>query len=347
MDVRGNENDCAKEKSEKAVDVSLGAYLDEHIEVPSRMSGILESGFGNTAACTDLYKISLSSTIDFEKYWEENEVAGDTRLHSKIGMVGVVDSIVEKHLKNDDRFSIHLNWTVASISRDSNGVTITSKDGTVLKADKAIVTVPPPIITSNDIVFDPPLPTWKLEAYKMVGMEGAIKIVVKFNQKVWPEKVQNVIAGDMPIPEIWFRSMKTKVTDSEYETCHLTVGFLTSKAAKNLVRMLEGCVGHDRNEKAAQIVLHQLSQMFKFDKHVVDDAYESAIIYDWNSIPSIKGGYMYPKVGIEKSDFHRMAKSIDSQLFFAGEATNKGACCTVQAAMETGKRAADEIIACT
>ena len=345
-EIEDDENDFVEEKREEAVDISLGAYLDEHIEVPSRMSGILESGFGNTAACTDLYKISLSSTIDFEKYWEENEVAGDTRLHSKIGMVGVVDSIVEKHLKDDERFSIHLNWTVASISRDSNGVTFISKDGTMLKADKAIVTVPPSVITSNGINFEPPLPTWKLDAYKMVGMEGAIKIIVKFNKKVWPEKVQNVIAGDMQIPEIWFRSMKTKVNDSEYETCHLAVGFLTSKAADNLVHLLEGCVGQDRNEKAAQIVLLQLSQMFKFDKLDVDDAYVSAIIYDWKSIPSIKGGYMYPKVGIERRHFHRMAKSIDSQLFFAGEATNTGACCTVQAAMETGKRAADEITCC-
>lgn len=344
-EIDGNETQNEKSQGYTSNMISLGTYLDENVIVPSRMLGIMKASFGNTAGCTNLHKISLSATIDFEHYWEENEIAGDTRLSSKIGMVGIVESIMQKFLTKDDRFSIHLNWTVKSVIWNSTEVKIISMNGEIIHADKVVITVPPNILLSKDINFHPQLPSWKVKSFEKVGMDRAIKVIVKLNKRLWPEKVQNVIAGDMPIPEIWFRTMSTGYSnDEENQTFYLAIGFLTSEAAENLADKIDGLASHDRNEKAAWFVLDQLSEMFQVDKKSVEDSYVSAIIYDWNEVPSIKGGYMYPKVGIEKQDFYNMAKPLENRLFFAGEATNTGACCTVQAAMETGVRAAEEII---
>ena len=75
---------------------SLADYLDESSAISPRIMGLLDAGYGNTAANTDLGQISLQAHIDFEKYWEANEEEGDMRLHPRIGMVGVVDALREE-----------------------------------------------------------------------------------------------------------------------------------------------------------------------------------------------------------------------------------------------------------
>jgi len=324
---------------------SLGTYLEENVSVAPRMMGILEAGFGNTAACTDLKKISLSATIDFEKHWEEHEVEGDTRLHSKIGMVGVVDALT-KILHNDKRCSVILDWTVSQVDwNEGRGVRIISASrGEELEVDKVIITAPPPIMSSGQIQFYPPLPNWKIEAYSKVGMERAVKIVVRFSERFWPKDVQTVIAADEIIPEIWFREMKWKDEKGEEDAAFLAVGFLTSNAADELISRLEGITKEEKQEFAADIAKSQLSKIFGANRKNVDESYVSTMMFDWGDVETIKGGYIYPKVGITKKHFFEMASPVGDVLYFAGEATNTGACCTVQAAMETGERAAKEVL---
>lgn len=312
---------------------SLGSYLDEHLNIPKRMLGIMDAGFGNTAGCSDLYKISLSAIADFEAHWEDNEVEGDARLNSKIGMIGVVEALLFD-LQHEPRFALHLNWSAKIITWDGTNRVISS-DGQDILADKIIITVPPPIITSHKIDFQPPLPKWKIDAFSMVGMERAIKIIVKFKNRVWPKDVQNVIAADLYIPEIWFR----EITDN----VHLAVGFLTSKSANNLKDLMEEKPLTNKIEFAAAIMKEELATIFGMDRQIIDDCYVSSVMLDWGEIDSIQGGYIYPKVGIVKNDFHLMAKRI-GDLFWAGEATNDKACCTIQSAMETGARVANEIV---
>jgi len=332
-----------KDGKEREDTKSLGTYLEENMSIAPRMMGILEAGFGNTAGCTDLHKISLSATIDFETHWEEHEVEGDTRLHPKIGMVGVVDALTDV-LHNDNRCSIILNWTVSQVDwNEGRGVRIISASrGQELEVDKVIITASPPILSSGQIQFYPPLPKWKIEAYSKVGMERAIKIVVRFSERFWPQDVQTVIAADELIPEIWFKEMKWKNEEGEEHAAFLAVGFLTSNAADELVSRLEGV--EEKQEFAADIVKGQLSKIFRANRENVEEAYVSTIMFDWGDVETIKGGYSYPKVGITRMNFFEMASPIEDVLYFAGEATNTGACQTVQAAMETGRRAAKEVL---
>jgi Monoamine oxidase len=346
-DALGNlEWECI-DNGPKLVDQSVGSYLEENVSVPPRMNGILEAGFGNTAGCSNLHKISLSATIDFEKHWEENEEAGDVRLNSRIGMIGVIDAQREK-IEQDQRCKICLEWKVKEISW-SSGANIYSIDGRHIFADKVILTVPPPIITMEEIKFHPPLPAWKTTAFSMVGMERAIKVISKFTKRLWPENVQSVIAGDMPIPEIWFREMKVHSKDDTVDSScstYIAVGFLTSKAADDFVRILNQGITplESKEDVAANLVKEQLSKIFKINQSNIEEAYESSMLFDWGGVDTIRGGYVFPKVGITKVHFLQMAESLGNVLYFAGEATNTGACCTVQAAMETGKRAANEIL---
>ena len=340
---------------------SLADYLDESSAIAPRMMGLLDAGYGNTAACTDLSKISLNSHIDFEKYWEANEEEGDFRLHPRIGMMGVVEAL-RKEIEADGRCKIILNWKVETVDwgKDNEKVIIVSSSGKRIAVDKVIVTAPAPVITSETILqFQPPLPQWKMKALKMVGMERAIKIIVKFDQRVWPKDVQTAICDEGPhssVPEIWFREM-TESMDGEAKQIYLAVGFLTSRAANTLLENIDEMSQQEthmsvpleqqrRINAAADIVKDQLATIFagSTSRDKIEETCISAIMYDWGEIETIQGGYMYPKVGITRQHFLDLARPIEQSLFFAGEATNTGACCTVQAAMETGLRAANQIL---
>lgn len=354
------------EVSESDSNKSLADHFDDkNTSIPQRMNGLLAAGYSNTAGCTDLGDVSLNCMIKFEKYWEENEEEGDARLHPRIGMVGVIDALREK-VDCDDRCSIRLNWTAERIQLsddvgDGRQVIITSSHGQQIVADKVIVTAPPPVITSEKINFVPPLPQWKLDAYNMVGMERAVKVILRFRSRLWPDDVQTVISDYLDIPECWFRDiLVSKQGDpgkGNDELTYLAVCFLTSKAADAFMDKIDSIIKSEakcsnvpldkrRAEAAAEIVKDQLARVFSKSctREEVERAYVSSILYDWSEVETIRGGYIYPKVGIQRSHFLDMARSVDDMLYFAGEATNMGACCTVQAAMETGLRAANDIL---
>ena len=351
----------ASDPTSSAIDksMSLADYLDETSAISPRMTGLLDAGYGNTAACTDLGQISLLAHVEFEKYWDANEEEGDARLHPRIGMVGVVDAL-RKEIESDSRCQILLNWTVKSVEWEQE-VAITSSFGERILANKLIVTAPPPVITSEQILqFQPPLPQWKMDAFNMVGMERAIKVILKFNQRVWPEDVQTVICEEGPhsmAPEVWFRDV-TERRQGETKQIHLAVCFLTSKAADAFLEKIDTMIQLEKYTStnvplerrkinaAADIVIDQLATVFpeSASKADIQAAYISAIMRDWGNVETIRGGYMYPKVGITRQHFSDLARSLGHRLYFAGEATNTGACCTVQAAMETGVRAANQIL---
>ena len=65
---------------------------------------------------------------------------------------------------------------------------------------------------------------------------------------------------------------------------------------------------------------------------------------NWANEPYIGGSYSYPSIN-SAGQRENLASSISNKLFFAGEATNyNGHLATVHGAMETGYRAAIEIL---
>lgn len=63
-----------------------------------------------------------------------------------------------------------LNHTVAKIEYDSDGVTVTITNGTVLTADYVLCTFSVGVLQHDDVVFEPKLPSWKVEALSSIDM---------------------------------------------------------------------------------------------------------------------------------------------------------------------------------
>jgi hypothetical protein len=200
---------------------------------------LAEASYGNTIGAPH-DDISLSVLASFEDYWQQNEIEGDLRLDSKIGMYGVVQRLVEE-IATDDRLSIKLNWNVTKVFPENAKVRVYSSTEEHLEADAVIMTVPPPVLSSIDVDLGPA----KRQALQYIGMNKAMKVLLLFQEPIWPSNVQSVICGGCPVPEMWFKHGG----DS-----YIATGFITSPKADDFLALCN----HDPHQ-AASIMLQQLS----------------------------------------------------------------------------------------
>ena len=311
---------------------SIGDVLEKRI-LPANPSlhDMAVAGYANTVGCTDLSKVSLAMINRFEAHWQENEVEGDLHMDSTIGIYGIVDALSQK-LRVRDNFECKLSWNVVEIQQTDDGVRVVSSLGEEITADAIIVTVPPPMLTK--LGFQ--LSEKKMQALKYVGYDTALKFILKFSKRLWPSHLESVICASCDVPEMWFREYK--------QDCFTATCFLTSDCARNFLK----CISNEEDgnkpclEKAETLVMDQLSEMLRVPKSDLVDAHLDSLLFDWSNHPFIQGGYMYPKVGMTQEHLCDLAEP-EGNVFFAGEATNTNACCTIQAAMETGERAAKQV----
>jgi Flavin containing amine oxidoreductase len=311
--------------------------------IPPHLQALAKVSFGNTAGCTDLSQVSAMMVLHhFEQYWEEHEEPGDYFLD--VDLVGrmvqdlsspsssttntcqlllqhSVQSIAPLNQKSDDD---DVDWDDTSPPLVLNVMVSTGGEQqqlTRITADSVVVTVPPhlwPQMLHPTLLCD----ERKRRAMQYVGMDQpAIKIVCQYQSSCWDPQLQQLIClDDCLIPEIWFDGTTA-------------VGFLMSEFARTFP------VQDDtRSDEAVQILTRQLSQILQVPlERFLPVEYSCTI---WK-----QGGYMFPRVGMTPADLQALASSSQGQrMHFAGEATHTGACCTIQAAMETGYRAADEIL---
>ena len=378
MEPSRNTEDCASDVHSVYDDMaSVGEALDfATSHLPVQVRALANASYANTAGCSDLYSLSLAVLRHFEQSWFRNESAGDFRLRRRT-MKSVVDALVAR-LDHEERFQLLCNWKVLRIRQwnkhtmnsgqlNSQSVRIESASGTVIHADAVVVTVPPPMIAKLDMELSPK----KQEALTFIGFERAVKVILLFSSPSWPHNLQGMVCGDgLPIPEIWFLQCHTSDAFSEVHNdpafssgvMHVAVGYLMSKAADVFIldlqqaevdQQLESKVTGSspgvstmpsRNSAAANIFIQQLALVLNVPAASLQSSCLDCLVFDWKlDHDAVQGGYMHGKKGMRLRHFQDLAEAQDA-VFFAGEATNTQACCTIQAAMETGSRAAKEVV---
>lgn len=99
--------------------------------------------------------------------------------------------------------NITTNWPVHRIEYSATGVLLLDPDGRRISADKVIVSVPLKILQTGKLQFSPALPAYKTAAIQRLRMGNAVKIMVAFKQRFWPERMYDVVCTDMFVPEFW------------------------------------------------------------------------------------------------------------------------------------------------
>lgn len=236
---------------------------------------------------------------------------------------------------------VQLQHQVRAIDWSNGGVSIagTSKEQSFqVRARRAVITLPLGVLQQGEraVAFTPALSD-KQSALDHLGFGAVVKIVMKFNRAFWLDAVAGA-ASDTAFfhqRQSSFRTFWSALPQSE--------AILTAWAGGPRATRLAA------DNDAAGLVSHaldSLEQLFgpAFSKaHNLRGQLQGAYFHDWQQDRFSRGAYSYVAVGGGDAR-QQLATPMGNTLFFAGEATHVDAAATVDGALQSGERAAREII---
>lgn len=323
---------CFLDHAERDADVrrafdlieGLGSYsggnwtAQEHLirsHFPRRAWHYLDSRLGVEHGTT-LDRLAMRGFLHYEKGWEARE----TNYTLRGCYLGLFEPAVAKlHGK------VVLNCPVASIDwRDAP--VVRAVDGREWRARAVVVTASLLVLRDGVIAFDPVLPAEKTAATHAIGMDGGMKIILKFRHRFWDERLY-FLHTDGFLPQYW-AAAKGKSKD------HILTAFLGGSRAEALARMQVDPV---------RFALEELDELF--GANLASRSFEKGFVADWSADPFVRGLYSYAATTTTEADREALARPLEGKLFFAGEATDTaGHSGTVHGAMATGWRAAREVL---
>lgn len=227
---------------------------------------------------------------------------------------------------------IYLNQRVKKVAMKENKITVVCESKKVYEAEKAIVTVPLPLLP--EISFVPAIPQ-KLKAAADIGYGSAIKIVFQFKERWW------IRAQGKNLNKLSFLFSREKIpswwTQYPFPSPSL-VGWLAGPAALKFK--------NKTNNEILDIALTSLANNFKIKKDDLKKKILRARAFNWPADPLAQGAYSYPTPETEKA-CKELSKPAYGLLFFAGEALLGGIgrpTATVEGALESGKEVAAKIM---
>lgn len=208
--------------------------------------------------------------------------------------------------------SVSFNSIVSSIDYSGNKIALVTTGGESYACDKLLITVPTDVLKGGSIAFSPALPAAHLAAVHAIGIDHAYAALLKVENPIWPAGATRIYGpGAM---------QRFDVRDD---------GWVYAEASGKQADDIAAIFGDP-----ALIIAEELGNVLGVESIALS---ESAVQY-WS------GNRSYDKPGTANAR-SALAESVAGKLFFAGEATHMGGHHgTMHGAMETGLRAANEII---
>jgi monoamine oxidase len=212
---------------------------------------------------------------------------------------------------------------VARVSWASGRVQIELTNGATLSARRALITVPLGVLKDGRPAFAPALPVEKQAAIAAIPMGQVTKLLLWFDRQLWPDFT--VLSTDGCVATWW--PVESAATPT-------LMGYQGGLVALELAALGEA--------RAIEVGLAELSTLFGTD---LRSHCRGGRLADWSRDTWSLGAYSYSAVGMGEARA-ALAAPLARTLFFAGEATVlDGHIATVHGAIESGRRAAAEILA--
>jgi monoamine oxidase len=240
---------------------------------------------------------------------------------------------------NAELLDIRFNYEAFEVRRAEHSVSVAVRhritgDVREFSARRFLCTLPLGVLQAKPgrrgaIRWSPDLPD-KRAAWSQLAMGAVVKVIFEFREPFWERrgatKIGFLHAPEEPFPTWW-------------STLPVRSGRITAWAggpnATKLSRL-------PRREIASRALV-SAARMFSLPISELETLLITADICNWQRDPYSRGAYSYAKVGgVPAVDVY--AAPIDDTLYFAGEATHPKFAGTVAAAIETGYRAAEEIL---
>ena len=225
-----------------------------------------------------------------------------------------------------------LNSPVINVDYSKESISVGTLDGRLFEADYVVVTVPMGVLKQKMILFNPELPKKKQEAIEGIGFSGGLKINIKLRKQLWPDTVFSIFSnGNGKIPLYWVTSGGGR-SQKDYVLTAFFVG--------------EESYAYENDEKATrELVVTQLSQMFKVPLEEMKELVMDFFIQNWSKAEYTKGAYSFIRMGEAYKNLRKeYAQNVQKKVFFAGEAASETYSSCVQGGMETAIQATQLII---
>ena len=277
----------------------------------------------------DAADIKDASSFAVKEDWENEE---DVQYRIKEGYGSLLEHIKKDCLQNGCK--IYLSNVVKEIRWTAQHAEVITNQNKAFSADKVIITVPIILLAETSvpgIAFNPALPEIR-NAARQTGYGGVIKVILEFTYAFWETekggKTKDLffIFSREKIPA-WWSQLPDKTP--------VLTGWLAGPKADKL--------SNENNKIILQQALHSLASMFAVEIKFLQQLLKASYIYNWVADPFSKGAYSYKSLTTEAAK-KILLQPVSNTLFFAGEALSKDYYGTVEAAFQSGKKVAENIL---
>ena len=257
------------------------------------------------------------------------------------GLVSALSSGVRPQLRLGRPVS-RVTWGPGEVEVESRSSSGRSMPG--ISARAAIVTVPLGVLTApngstGSIEFKPDIPSIKRAAGQLV-MGGVQRVAIRFDEPFWMSarfsarhggrslhRMQLLQAlSEIPFP-VWWAAYPVETP--------LLVGWTGGPTAWQL--------SEGSRDSIVDTAITSLSTILGMARSSVRRRVRESFTHNWITDPYSRGAYSYVAVGGSGASA-QLARAVHHTLYFAGEHASSGRNGTVDGAIASGRRAADQVV---
>ena len=276
----------------------------------------------------------------------EDEVGGGHSFRVVAGYESVLQRLNEDAKQHGA--VVQLNAAVSEIHWSTNSVEAICFLGgqrQLYAASQALITLPLGVLqerssTHGAVQFVPSLPEEKQHAILDIPMGHVVRIVLVFRERFWEGLDIPGTGAQADLSQLGFIHYPEAPMPTWWSLLPLHAPVLVGWAGGTGAEKFRGL----SEPECVSEALRSLKQIFGLSETGLRKTLLRSYMHNWNADPFSRGGYAYlPVNGLAAQQ--NLARPVDNTLFFAGEATSVGHIGTVHGAIESGQRAAREILA--
>ena len=301
-------------------DMTMQDFLDQYYpsgEHPDLRKSI--QGFVQGFDLADITKVSVKYLYN---EWT-NESEKNFRIEKGYG--AMTDFLAEECRKQ--QCNIVTRAAVTSVEWSAGKVQVQTADGATWSADKLLVTIPLGMLQKNTISFSPAIPEY-IKAANDIGWGTVIKVILHFKTPFWEKHTKQMafLLGKTPIPTWW-----TQYPDKT----NVLTGWLGGPPSAAYITQTD--------KELLALAFDSLATLCNETVETMREQFSNGHIFNWHTIPHVGGGYSYGTPASAAAQV-LLNTPIENTIYFAGEALYNGTSPgTVEAALVTGKAAAEKI----
>lgn len=331
-------------------DMPIARFMDSRF--PGDEYALLRDSVQHYAEGYDLADPATASTLSLYREWTQED-------HLQYRIEGGYGRLID-HLLDTCRSqgaAIHFDCPVREIRWKKGQVEVVTAGGQSFSGSRVIVTVPLGVLQADPpgLLFSPSIPV-EMKAIRQLGYGSVTKILLQFRQAFWnsvalesgsseryPDSRQRLMSDESPEAIPGDQKTGFILSDGEIPTwwgqgddTALLTGWVTGQARRSLRGLDEGQI--------LQRCLSSLAAIFSKDPGLLAQELVAFRIFDWALRPYIKGAYSFDMVESEAAR-SLLRRPVADTVYFAGEGFYEGVVPgTVEAALTSGKEAADALI---